>query len=343
MPADLITVTGAGGYIARHVVLRLLNGGYRVRGTIRSQARAAEIVAALKPHLDDPSGLEERLSFTVLDLERDAGWADAMAGASALLHTASPFPFGDPNNPDDLIRPAVEGTLRALRAANDAGVRRVVLTSSIAAVSYGDLPAGKPVFDEADWTDPDHPRVTPYIRSKTLAERAAWTFVETEAPQLRLTAINPGFVLGPALGDSVGTSLQVIQRILRAKDPAMPDIYFPTVDVRDVAAAHVLALAKPQTEGKRIVVAAETLSFVDIARAVKVAAPGRRIVTRQAPGWLIRLIGLFDRGVASIVPQLGRRRDVSNARAHELLGIAFIDPRESVAASTRYLIEREKK
>ena len=343
MQGDLITVTGAGGYIARHIVLQLLNSGYRVRGTIRSQARAAEILESLRAHLKEPSDLEKRLTFSLLDLNSDAGWDDAMAGASALLHTASPFPFGDPKNPDELIRPAVEGTRRALRSARDAGVERVVLTSSIAAVSYGNLPVEKPIFDESDWTDPDDPRVTPYIRSKTLAERAAWAFVENEAPELRLTAINPGFVVGPALGNDYGTSLQVIERILAAKDPAMPDIHFPIVDVRDVATAHVRALETPSSEGKRILVIADTISFVDIAKAVKAAAPGRRIVTRQAPDWLIRLVGLFDRGVASIVPQLGRRRVLSNARARDVLGMTFIEPKESVAASTRYLIEREKR
>lgn len=340
MAADLVTVTGASGFIAKHVVLQLLNRGYHVRGTVRSPARGAEVAAAVRPHLAEPAGLEERLTFAPLDLQRDDGWAEAMAGAAALLHTASPFPIEEPKNADELVRPAVDGTLRALRAAQEAGVGRVILTSSIAAVSYGELPAGRTVYDEGDWTDPDGGTATPYIKSKTLAERAAWRFVETEAPELRLTAINPGFVLGPPLDDRFGTSLKVVQRLLAAKDPALPDIHFPTVDVRDVAAAHVLALEKPETEGKRILTAARTLSLVDIARAVKAAAPGRRVVTRQAPHWMIRLVGRFDAAVASIVPQLGRRREVSNARARELLGIDFIDPDESVAASTRYLIER---
>lgn len=340
MVADLVTVTGASGFIAKHVVLQLLNEGYHVRGTVRSPARGAEVAAAVRPHLAEPAGLEERLTFVALDLGHDAGWSEAVAGAAALVHTASPFPLEEPKNADELVRPAVDGTLRALRAAHEAGVSRVVLTSSIAAVSYGELPTGRSVYDESDWTDPEARTATPYIRSKTLAERAAWRFVETEAPELRLTAINPGFVLGPPLDDRFGTSLKVVQRLLAAKDPALPDIHFPTVDVRDVAAAHVLALERPETGGKRILTAARTLSLVDIARAVKAAAPGRRVVTRQAPHWMIRLVGRFDPAIASIVPQLGRRREVSDARAKTLLGIDFIDPDESVAASTRYLIER---
>ena len=342
MPADLVTVTGASGFIAKHVVLRLLNGGYRVRGTVRSGARGAEVAAAVLPHLSDPAGLDERLTFAELDLERDGGWPEAMAGAGALIHTASPFPLAQPRNEDEVIRPAVDGTLRALRAAHEAGIGRVVLTSSIAAISYGELPPGKTVYDESDWTDPTGRSATPYVKSKTLAERAAWHFVETEAPGLRLTAINPGFVVGPPLDDRFGSSLSVVERLLAGRDPALPDVYFPTVDVRDVAAAHVLALEKPESEGKRILMAAGTLSLVDMAKAVKAAAPGRRVTARQAPDWLIRLIGLFDGGVAAIVADLGRPQNVSNELARKILGIDFIDPKDAVAASTRYLLEHGK-
>lgn len=341
MPADLITVTGASGFVAKHVVLQLLEKGYRVRGTVRSPARAEEVAAAVRPHLSDPAALG-RLTFAELDLGQDEGWAAAMADAKALIHIASPFPLEQPRNEDELIRPAVDGTLRALRAAHEAGVGRVVLTSSLAAISYSDLPPGKAAYDEDDWTDTGRPGLTPYAKSKTLAERAAWRFVETEAPEMRLTAINPGLIAGPPLDGRFGSSLRAVQRLLAAKDPALPDIYLPTVDVRDVAKAHVLALEKPETAGKRILMAAGTLSFVDIAKAVKAAAPGRRVVTRRAPHWLIRLVALFDPVAAGIVHELGRRQDISNARARSLLGIDFIDPAEAVAASTRYLIERER-
>ncbi|MCX7646945.1 MAG: aldehyde reductase [Rhodobacteraceae bacterium] len=333
-----VVLTGATGFIAKHVAARLLNAGFRVRATLRTPDRAQEVVAAVRPALDDPAGLDERLRFVRLDLMADEGWQEAMAGADALVHTASPFPLAEPRTADEVVRPAVEGTLRALRAARDAGVGRVVLTSSVAAVMHRDLPPGRRVFDETDWTEPDHPTTTPYFRSKTLAERAAWDFAAREAPGLRLTALNPGLVCGPPLDARYGTSLRLVGRLLAARDPALPQIAFPVVDVRDVAEAHLRALTADGAAGQRFLISAGTLWFHEMAEALRDALPGRRIVTRRAPGALIRLIGLFDPSVRPIVPLLGRDQRVSNARAREVLGLAFIPPREAVAAAGRWLV-----
>ncbi len=336
--AELIVLTGVTGFIAKHVALRLLLAGYAVRGTLRTPARAEEVRQALRPHLPDAAALN-RLSFATLDLGRDAGWRDALAGADALVHTASPFPIVQPKDENEVIRPAVDGALRALRAARDAGVGRVVMTSSTVAVTNAALPPGKDRYDEEVWTDPAYPTVTPYAKSKTLAERAAWEFVRTEAPGMALAVINPAFVAGPPLDAHYGTSLQVIERLLRGKDPMLPQFAFPTVDVRDVAEAHVHALRTPEAAGKRFVIADETLWFHEMAEELKAALPGRRIVTRRAPNAVVRLLGLFDPSIRTITPILGRFERVSNARARAVLGMDFVPARQAVRAAGGWLVE----
>jgi dihydroflavonol-4-reductase len=342
MMPETIVLTGATGFIAKHVAVQLLNEGYRLRATLRSPTRAEEVLAAVRPQLDDPAELEARLAFVPLDLLRDEGWGAALRGADALVHTASPFPMDDPRDEDEVIRPAVDGTRRALRAARDAGVNRVVLTSSVAAVMHCDRPPGKLAYDEVDWTDPAHPTATPYVRSKTLAERAAWDFVEKQAPDLRLVVLNPGLVFGPPLDAQYGTSLRLIERLLRARDPMLPRIAFPVVDVRDVALAHLRALARSEAAGGRFLVADETLWFHEMAEALQDAMPARRLVTRQAPDAVIRVLSVFDRSIRPILPVLGRYERVSNARAREVLGLQFTPAREAVTASGRWLVENGK-
>lgn len=336
---DTVVLTGASGFIAKHIAVRLLNRGYRVRGTVRSLDRAPEVVEAVRPHLDDARDLETRLTFAPLDLGRDEGWAGALRGADALIHTASPFPLVQPKDEAEVIRPAVDGTLRALRAATAAGVSRVVMTSSSVAVTGKDLPPGKAAYDEDDWTDPADPLTTPYARSKTLAERAAWDFVAREAPSMRLTAINPGFVLGAPLDGNYGTSLKVIERLLAAKDPMLPQFAFTTVDVGDVAEAHVRALTEPAAEGHRFIVAEGTLWFHEMAEELKAALPGRRIVTRRAPGLVVRLLSLFDPAIRTIVPALGRFDRVSNDKARRVLGLDLVPARQAVRAAGTWLVE----
>ena len=225
MSKGLVVVTGASGFIAKHIVLQLLNLGYSVRATVRSPSREAELRAAMSLHTDAGTTVEKLLSFALLDLEQDQGWDAALAGADALIHTASPFPLVQPKNEDDVVRPAVDGTLRALRAAKRANVSRIVLTSSGLAVLLA-KPNGKLRLDESDWSSPDDPRATPYAKSKILAEKAAWNFVEAE-PAIELTVINPGFVIGAPLDRSFGTSLRVIQRLLESKDPMLPRFRLP--------------------------------------------------------------------------------------------------------------------
>lgn len=332
-----ILVTGASGYIAKHLILRLLQAGYAVRASVLNAARAQAVREAMAARLAADFPLGERLAFVELDLTREAGWPQALSGVDALLHTASPFPLEQPRDAQEVVRPAVEGTLRALKAARDAGVTKVVLTGSVASIINREIVPGRP-FDEQDWTDPGFQTVTPYALSKYEAERAVWKFAG-ENPQMRITVINPGFVLGAPLDADFGTSVSVIERILRGRDPMLPDIAFPCVDVGDVAAAHITALEHEEASGKRFAVAASVLTFADMAAVLKREFPSRRIPTRVAPGWFIRLLGRFDKGVASIVPALGRREPVSSERARTLLGIVLRDPRESVAETGRWLAE----
>ena len=336
----LVLLTGASGFIAKHVAARLLNAGYRVRATVRTAARAEEVRAALAPHVA-AEALDDRLGFAELDLTDDAGWDAATEGIGALVHTASPFPLSQPSQADALIRPAVDGTLRALRAARAAGARRAVLTSSIAAVMHRDLPEGRERYDERDWTDPAHRRASVYDRSKTLAEQAAWDFVANEAPEMQLTAINPGLVLGPLLDDRYGSSVSLVQRLLSGKDPMQPKFALPVVDVRDVAEMHLRALQRPEAAGKRYIASAKTLSFAEMARVLKAAHPDRRIATREAPTLAMRLVALFDRDLRTILPSLDWVPQLSAARAEGELGMRFTAAEDALRATADDLIARK--
>jgi dihydroflavonol-4-reductase len=327
----LVLLTGCSGFIAKHVALKLLNAGYDVRGTLRRPDRGDEVRAAVAPHLVEAAGT---LSFAQADLESDAGWADAMAGVDALVHTASPFPIAQPKDPDVLVRPAVEGTRRVLDAAAAAGVKRVVLTSSTVAV----LNEAKPdtLQDEADWCDVHLPSTTPYAKSKTLAERAAWEIAKARG--LKLTTINPGLVLGPPLDEHYGSSLGLIERLLRGKDPMLPSLGFPIVDVRDVAEMHLRALQRPETEGRRYIAASGSMAFVDMARTLKDAYPTRRIATREAPKAIVRFLSLFDPQIKAILPKLGHLERVLNARAVKEMQMEFIAPKAALLASADWLV-----
>lgn len=331
-----VVLTGASGFIAKHIVLKLLNTGFAVHGTIRSMKRADEVREAVRPHLDDPKALD-RLTFAELDLTSDAGWAEALEGADVLMHTASPFPLVQPTDENEVIRPAVDGTLRALKAAKAAGVTRVVLTSSTVSVMEKDKPDNGTAFTEADWSDVNSADINPYGKSKTLAERAAWDFVSSEAPDIELTTINPGFVIGPALDANYGTSLQVVERVVRSKDPMLPNFGFPCVDVRDIAEMHVRALTTPDSVGKRFIGVAGFMWFPEMAEAISAAMPDRKITTRRAPNSIIRFMALFDKEIKTIVPNLDVQKNVSGDRAREVLGITFrpldkaaVDAAESV-------------
>ncbi len=331
LPPALVALTGGSGFLARHVARRLLADGYRVRATLRTLSREGEVRAAVLPGLPPDAG--ERLSFVGADLADDRGWAEAVSGAEALIHVASPFPLARPRDRDALVGPAVGGTRRALGAAARAGVARVVLTSSVVAIRRDGPPA---VQDESHWADLDARSMTPYGRSKTLAERAAWDLAREEG--LHLTAINPGLVLGPFLGGATGTSAAIVARLLEGRRPMIPNVDVAAVDARDVAAAHVLPLSRPATAGERIAAVAGLLSFPRMAGVLKAAYPERHIPARAAPDWLVRAMSLAVPNLRAAVPLLGVPQAVSNAKARALLGIDFIPPEEALRATARDLI-----
>ncbi|GAB4582998.1 SDR family oxidoreductase [Nocardia sp. IFM 10818] len=298
--SDLVLVTGASGYVAGHIVKDLQEHGYRVRGTVRSLARSGTL-----PHLP---GLE----LVEADLTSDAGWAAAAADCRFVVHTASPFPSGEPKNEDELVRPAVDGTLRVLRAAAAAGVERVVLTSSIAAIRVGH--GGDRVLTEEDWSNPA--ACNAYEKSKTLAERAAWDFAAAH-PELELAVINPGMILGPIQYAEVRTSVDALRILLAAEMPGAPRLNFATVDVRDLAVAHRLAMTDPHAAGNRYICAGGELSLPDMAR---VLATRYRVPTRTLPDWLVRLVARFNPSAALAARYLGRRELLSAAKAENELG-----------------------
>ena len=337
---ETVLLTGASGYIGKHITLKLLNQGYAVRASVRNASKAEEVRAAVAPWLNSNVDLSTALTFVELDLEQDAGWDEALVGISALMHTASPFPIASPKDENELIRPAVEGTLRALRAAHKAGVTRVVLTSSVAAIYGTDLPTGKTEFDESNWTEITHPvGQMAYTKSKTLAERAAWDFIATHAPEIALTTINPVLVLGVPLDNNFGSSVSIIERILNGKDPMVPDIAFSIVDVKDVADMHVRALQIDASKGERFISSADTLTFLQIAKDLKRAYPGRKIATAKAPTVLIRMLALFDEEIKSSLPLLGKVTPVSAAKAASILGMNFIPAEQSIRETADFLIQ----
>ena len=332
-----VLVTGGSGFIGAHCILQLLGAGHHVRASVRSLKRAADVRGMLKVGGAEPG---EQLSFVVADLEKDAGWADAVAGCEYVLHVASPLPSSLPKNEDELIVPARQGTLRVLRAARDAGVKRVVVTSSFGAIGYGWKEREKP-FDETDWTDPNADGVQAYPKSKTLAERAAWDFMAKEGGRLELSVINPVAVFGPVLGPDYSTSILIVQRMMDGALPGCPQLYFGAVDVRDVADLHLRAMTNPVAKGERfLAVSGAFLSMVDVSKILRsrLGAAAKKAPTRQLPNWMVRLAALRDPAVKLILPELGKQKNATNEKARRLLGWTPRSREDAIVATAESLL-----
>jgi dihydroflavonol-4-reductase len=263
----------------------------------------------------------DRLSFHIADLEKDPGWAEAVTGCDYVLHVASPFPATLPKHEDELIVPAREGALRVLRAASDAKVKRVVLTSSFAAVGYGQAPQPAP-WDETSWTDPTGPDVSPYVKSKTLAERAAWEFVEQEGESLELSVVNPVGVFGPVLGPDYSTSILLVQRMMDGALPGTPRLTFGVVDVRDVADLHLRAMLDPAAKGERfLAVSGDFMTILEMSQALRarLGQKAKRCPTRQLPSWLVRLASFADPALKQIIPELDKPKNATGEKAQRVL------------------------
>ncbi|WP_428409427.1 NAD-dependent epimerase/dehydratase family protein [Hyphococcus sp.] len=324
--ADKVLVTGVSGFIAKHAALQLLNKGYEVRGTIRALNKAVQV----KKSLEEAGADVARLSFAAADLSSDERWDEAARGCDGVLHIASPFPIAQPRDRYALVPAARDGSLKVLNAAKKAA--HIVMTSSVAAVMYR---AGRPAeftMSESDWTDEDWKLCTPYIVSKTAAEQAAWDAAVIGGFKHRLTTINPGLVLGPPLDDDIGASVDLVKLMMKGAYPALPNASYPIVDVRDVAALHVAALENPQTGGRRLIAAADTLSLKEIAVILREAFPdhAKKIPTASLPDALVHFMAIFDRSIASVLPDLGVKPMAETAYVTDLAGVSFRPAREAV-------------
>jgi nucleoside-diphosphate-sugar epimerase len=337
-PGKTVLVTGGTGFLGGWCVAELVSRGYEVRTTIRNLARVDDVRASFAA-----AGVEadERLSIVAADLTADDGWEEAVAECDYVLHVASPFPPAQPKDPDELIVPARDGALRVLRASLDAGVQRVVMTSSVAAVRHGREPSAGTPYSEADWTDPDDLQRTPYVRSKTVAERAAWDYVRARGAEDQLATVNPGAIIGPVLSDDRSFSLQLVERLLNGM-PAMPQLGFVLVDVRDVADMHIRAMTEPAAGGERFLAVDRFLWMQDVGQILRerLGAAAAKVPTRVAPNLLVRAMGIFDPSIRSIVSDLGQSTTYTAEKAKTVLGWEPRPIEDAIADTGQSLIER---
>jgi nucleoside-diphosphate-sugar epimerase len=332
-----VLVTGGSGFIASHCILQLLAAGHQVRATVRNLARDADIRSMLRQGGAEPGS---RLTLFAADLLADEGWPEAVAGCDYVLHLASPLPPAVPKDENEIIVPAREGALRVLRAARAAGVRRVVLTSSFAAIGYGHPVQAAP-FDETLWTDAASHGIQPYPKSKTLAEAAAWQFMQREGGSLELTAINPAGVFGPVLGPDYSSSILLVQRLMDGAVPGCPRLWFGVVDVRDVANLHIRAMTHPAARGERfIAVSGDFLRIVEMAKILRerLGDAARRVPKRELPDFLVRLAALRDPAIRLILPELGKKKNATSAKAQTVLGWSPRPAADALVATAESLI-----
>ncbi|UFS59414.1 SDR family oxidoreductase [Subtercola endophyticus] len=345
MPGERVLVTGGTGFIAARCIVQLLEAGYRVRTTVRDASREPAVRAlAAAADVTGAAAGADRLEIVEAHLLSNSGWPEAVADCRYVLHVASPFPLTSPTNENDLVVPARQGALRVLRASRDAGVERVVLTSSFAAVGYGRADPGRP-YTEDDWSDlsaTSTGEVTPYMKSKTLAERAAWAFMSKEGGALELAVVNPVAVFGPLLGPKLSSSVALVLSLLRGDVPAVPHMFTSAVDVRDVADLHLRAMTHPDARGERfLAVTGSPLSYLQLAHLLRsrLGETASRVPKRQLPDWMVSLMAPFTPQLEEIRPLLGLSKPASNAKAKRMLGWAPRPNIEAILASAESLVE----
>ena len=329
---ETVLVTGGTGFIGLHCLQQLLDKGYKVRTTIRSESRKQEVLEAMKKH----SSNCENLEFYIADLLKDDGWKEAVEGSKYVLHVASPFFLGEPENEDVFIKPAVEGTLRVLKACADADVQKVVLTSSFAAVGYGH-PREKEVYTEEDWSSVDG-EISAYAKSKTLAEKAAWEFVENleESKKFDLTVINPVAVTGPMLTSDIGSSNDFLLKLISGSMPACPKIHMGYIDVRDVAKAHIFSMTEEKTNGERIIVSENEMFFAEVGKTLNEAG-FKKSPTKELPNFLVKIMSFFVGELKTLLSALDRKGDIDKTKAERFFNWEYISTEQSVTETAQQL------
>lgn len=337
--ADRVLVTGISGYLGGHIALQLLQAGCIVRGSVRDLRKADKVRDTLARNGGDAS----RLEFVALDLSRDDGWAEAMRDVRYLHHVASPLVWVMPRDKMELVRPAVEGTTRALEAAFAASVERVVLTASISCIVYGHPRTRTAPFTGADWTNLESPEINAYIESKTRAEQAAWEIAARHGRTKDLVAVNPGAVFGPLLDEDPGTTAAVILRMLDGKVPAVPRVRMIITDVRDVAALHVVAMTDPAAGGQRLPVGNTTHTFLEVADMLRRGMPehARRLPRIELPDWFSRFYALFDKELRGNLCELGYCRTTEAREARAILGRDLISAEQSIVDTGRSMVAQQ--
>jgi len=329
---ETVLVTGGTGFIGLHCLQQLLDKGYKVRTTIRSESRKQEVLEAMKKH----SSNCENLEFYIADLLKDDGWKEAVEGSKYVLHVASPFFLGEPENEDVFIKPAVEGTLRVLKACANADVQKVVLTSSFAAVGYGH-PREKEVYTEEDWSRVDG-EISAYAKSKTLAEKAAWEFVENleESKKFDLTVINPVAVTGPMLTSDIGSSNDFLLKLISGSMPACPKIHMGYIDVRDVAKAHIFSMTEEKTNGERIIVSENEMFFAEVGKTLNEAG-FKKSPTKELPNFLVKIMSFFVGELKTLLTALDRKGDIDKTKAERFFNWEYISTEQSVTETAQQL------
>ncbi|MEP7240003.1 MAG: NAD-dependent epimerase/dehydratase family protein [Devosia sp.] len=326
--AKLILVTGASGYVGKWCAVKLLETGYRVRGTVRSAAKGEQVRRTIALTLG-PDALA-RLSIVEADILSDAGWPAAMSGVDAVMHVATAIRADEPRDKSLVIRPAIEGTARVLKFAHEAGIKRLILTSSIATVGYGHgQTSGRRVYDETYFTNLEGMRWTwAYCTGKTRAEQAAWDYAGANG--MELTTIHPGAIIGPALDDDASVSVGMVSGLLQNATPALPSNGYSIIDVRDVADMHVAALEKPEAIGQRYLATAEYMPFPKVADILREAYPERKIVKRTVPDWIIHIVARFGGPARQIINDIGNEKVFDGAKGERLIGHPYIEAKQSI-------------